>query len=99
MLGGVLGQVRFLREFFRTAVFFFERALERAFTRVFPQMIIEVVELREVLVTAFEVAFQDVSEPSGVSTAEFVYPEVARAWSRLTGVRYLALNTQAEERH
>lgn len=78
----MLVQVRFLREAHHAAGDQFERALKRPLPGVHAQVIVEIVELREVLVAPVIVTLQDLPDPLCRLAAEFVDPEVARAWRR-----------------
>jgi hypothetical protein len=78
----VLVQVRFLCEAHHAACYQFKRALKRPLPSVHAQVIVEIVELREVLVALFIVTLQDLTDPLCREAAEFVNPEVAGAWRR-----------------
>jgi len=78
----VLVQIRFLREAHHAACDHFKRALKRPLPGVHAQVIVEIVELREVLVALVVVTLQDLPDPLCRVAAEFVNPKVAGAWCR-----------------
>jgi len=81
----VLDRALFLSKPLVAARLRFKRTLEGPLARVDAQMVVEIVELREHPVTAFEVAFHDLPDAFGAACAELVDSELvgARSWQLL----------------